>query len=272
MGYLGDGDMERSKAYDLAIKETINPSSDLLEEEDGVYFNDKYRKSLLQEILKKGFNNEFRNEYNKYYDKENKKKCKMCSIASSSRLCFLKFKDIQGIAFEKIIDNKNVCKPHLDAFDKNTNTYYECKCHEIVATLSVELSPKYAPLLREIFSLTKDQLNKKGKIELDYKDFGINFPLKCGKYFDFKQFICHIIGLITLPDGPKPTLQYVFFKPDEKYMNEPTLKRWNNEFLQVETKLFELLRNIIVYKNGKKELLKDIVNLPDPLIICVSKV
>ena len=263
-------DMERSKEYDLAIKNTIEPCSDSFEEENGVYLGKAYREQLICEIKKYGWEDQFKNEYSRFYG-PNKTKCKMCSIASSSRLCFIEYKDVEGIEFEKIIDNGNVCKPHLDAFNKSTATYYECKCHEIVNTHSVMLSAKYRPLLKKYFHI---QCDGDGDIALDYKTFGIcDIKLKCGKYFDFKQFICHIIGLITLPEGPKPTLQYVFFKPDSRYLDaNNTLKRWKKEFEEIEQSLFLKLREMKVYKNGNEYKLKDLINLPFPISINVSDV
>ena len=131
--------------------------------------------------------------------------------------------------------------------------------------------PLFKTLRKKYFHIECDG---DGDIALDYKTFGVcDIKLKCGKYFDFKQFICHIIGLITLPEGPKPTLQYVFFKPDSRYLHmNNTLKRWKKEFEEIEQSLFLKLREIKVYKNGNEYKLKDLINLPFPISINVSDV
>ena len=66
----------------------------------------------------------------------------------------------------------------------------------------------------------------------------------------------------------KPTLQYVFFLPDEKYLDTDRLKEWNEIFKNLIEKLFPLLR-VIKVKDGE---LQDYINLADPLKPLVSEV
>ena len=272
-------DMERTKAYDIAIKKSIRPIIDekILEEPDGVYFGKKYCERLIEKLNEAKVYDKFKNEITKCYG-ENNTKVKMCSVASSSRWCFLKFVDNNYI-FEKVLTDDDVCKPHLDAYDRYNNVYYECKCHEIVGSHSVSFSEKYKGLLNVVFKVNKKPRN--GKIVLDFKD--LHFAcgseklkdFKCGKYFDFKQFICHIIGILKVKNcKTKPTLQYVFFKPDSKsFEGQSNLLKWEKEISMIETTLFELLRNILVFINTPEgERLIDLVNLPMPESIPVSSI
>ena len=264
-------DMKRSIEYDLAVKKTVNAPSKYFED-NGVYFNNEYRDKLCADLKANGCFNNFNNEVNKYYEPDNKKKCKMCSIASSSRLCYLHFRGNKKIQFEEIIRNGDVCKPHLDAYDKEKNIYYECKCHEIVGHHSVNLSSQYKDLLENLFHIT-GLIEEKGYFKLNYEMFGIKgFKIKCGKYFDFKQFVCHIIGVMNRQNDKKPTLKYLFFKPDIECIERcEQLKSWKVEFDIIETKLFKKLKEIPVFKNGKQEQLQDVVNIEQEPI-CVSKI
>ena len=277
-------DMEIGNAYDLAIKKTLLDRYPNLEKKlevtDGVYFNDEYHNALWTLISEKKENEKkYKSEFESsspYPNEEHveQRRWKMCSIASSSRLCFLKYKE--EAEFEKIIKNDR-CRPHFDAYKEKDNTFFECKCHEIVQSHTPRLSRNaYEGLLNEWFGITLTKNNiretKDGeKIALSFEMFGINdIELPCGKYFDFKQFICHVLGLLgdEVKKRQKPTLQYVFFLPNKKYLDSERLKKWNLEFKELIKNLFPLLREIKV-KDGK---LKDYINLADPLKPLVSEV
>lgn len=244
-------DMELSAAYDEAIKLSAlkrNPKLKGFFEDNGVYLNQDYLNNhLLKQLEIDGCLEEYKNEYSRFYSDDKKTRCKMCSIASSSRYCYLKYRN-SGFKFEAIRKNGK-CKPHLDAYDESTNTYFECKCHEIVKPHDVTLSKDaYEDHLIKIFDIPEEQINYSDdstKIELNYEMFGIKDALlPIGKYFDFKQLVCHIIGLLGKEVKANPTLQYVFFIPDEDVMTKNVLDRYN-EFKKHVDDLFEKIKQNI---------------------------
>ena len=244
-------DMELSKAYDEAIKLSAlkrNPKLKDFFEDNGVYLNLDYLNShLLKQLEKDELLKTYKNEYSRFYSDDKKTRCKMCSIASSSRYCYLKYRK-SGFKFEAIRNNGQ-CKPHLDAYDDSTNTYFECKCHEIVKPHEITLSKDaYEEHLINIFGVSKEHIkcsDDSTKIELNYEMFGIkDAKLPIGKYFDFKQLVCHIIGLLGEEVKPNPTLQYVFFIPDEDVMQENVLD-WKNKFKDHVKDLFENIKQNI---------------------------
>lgn len=264
---LEDTDMELPKEYDLAIKSTaINANKGLdqyFEVDDGVYLNNKYL-NLLMGKMTTSQKEKFKGECTKSYPiDDGQKRVKICSVASSARLAFLKFRSNENIEFEKVLDNQG-CKPHLDAYDSSVNEYYECKCHEIVKPHPILLSKDpYERLIKDIFDVTGLKTDDKDntKIVLSYDKFGIDetkFPknrkvkyLPTGTYFDFKQFVCHVIGLVGDPTvKEKPTLHYVFFLPDDEYMNG-VVKQWEDTFVEYVKELFNQIKgNIKIYNDS----------------------
>ena len=256
-----EDDMELSVEYDLAIKNSIKTKEKYTQND--VYFNDLYRENLINSMTEKQKEN-FKNEYNKYYGD----RCKMCSVASSSRLCYLYFKDDPDTQFEVAINNGNGCNPHLDAKDHD---YYECKCHEIVKNHDIHLSyDVYSKLLKEIFNIEEFEVDDKG-IKLNYEMFGIkDAKLPIGKYFDFKQFICHVIGLLTLKDYPNYLgLQYIFFVPSQEQLKSKKLKDWYKTFKDFIDDLFEKFQTLKVF--GRCDL-GFAISLKKPKFIDVSTV
>ena len=115
--------MESSLYDELMIKTLGNAHI-----KDGtVYYDDAYE-SLLKESLKKyGLLERYKGELGR-----NSKGVKMCSIASSSRFCFLASKTIMREIdeHEKVDVRNGCCNPHFDGYSKRNNTFYEFKCHE----------------------------------------------------------------------------------------------------------------------------------------------
>ena len=221
-----DKDRKLVKAYDEAIKKSYIDNNKQVESylmDNGIYFNEGY-KTLLVKSMTEVQKEALKNEYNKVYSGD---RIKMCSAASSARLCYLKLNKDECI-FEEIVCYKG-CNPHFDAYKQNNNEYYECKCHEIVNNHPYILKEKpYKSLLKEVFGI---DINTSGKdIVLSYEMFGIKDNkdlLPIGKYFDFKQLICHIIGLSKFDN--KPSLKYLFFIPNEKNI-QGNIKSWKDRF------------------------------------------
>lgn len=114
---------------------------------------------------------------------------KMFSVASSSRLCYLYFKGYEKTNldfFEKelqfgiddgITKNGNKTQrhsaAHLDAFDPDLKTYYECKCHEIFTShKKLDFSNQYSNTLwHKFFNSDEATLPDKVANALTWQDF-----------------------------------------------------------------------------------------------------
>ena len=275
-------DMELGKAYDIAIRDSIQTPLKFLEVKDGVYFGEEYRAALKESLVANELYDTFKKEINSPQpypkDKPTQMRYKMCSVASSSRLCYLNFKSLNA-EFEQIINNQG-CHPnfdaHLNEYNGNKNVYIECKCHEIVNSWSLRMAADpYQKLLEDYFGIHYDSFpdkNKKLWIKVGFKEFlGVETinGVSCGKYFDFKQFLCHVIGLLGLK-RERPTLQYVFFEPNKKFFIEENqdLFEWKDQFDPFVKELFEKFRNIKI----KRKKLMDYINLPNPIVIDVLDV
>ena len=265
MNHHLEEDMELSERYDLAIKESLNNKPI-----NGVYYDENYKLSLIKSMTDEE-KKRFKGEYEKDYGDN---RWKMCSVASSSRLCYLYFKynnkKYENPEFEVVLHN-NGCNPHLDALVDGC--YCECKCHEIVGHHSVYMSKKtYESLLKQIFNvdLKPDDIhgdNIKLRFNM-FKGLDVKKEYTCGKYFDFKQFICHIIGILGIE---KPTtyvgLQYVFFVPDDDQIEKQKLIGWRNSFEEMIAHLFPKLRNI---KLSSGATIGSCIDIKDPKFIKVS--
>lgn len=173
------------------------------------YYDDDYEQALTSLLKRSGCLSRYGRELSK-----KTKEVRMCSVGSSARLCFLASKtDQYGITeVEKCVSN-GVCRPHFDAYDANTKTYYEFKCHELCRGSHSKLtSMEYIPLLKKYFNIECDDPTK-----LQYSDFG--FKERGSRWihqghFDFKQLICHIIGLLGMASKDNPiSLKYVWVVP-----------------------------------------------------------
>lgn len=152
---------------------------------------------------------------------------KMASVASSSRFAYLALRDGakhigvgKNVEFEAecAIKNKPGTQPQMDAYDKDTNTYIEVKCHEIFSDSKKKtLGEAY---INYIFGANDDGIGFKivtdarpiGEFAIPFAEFGMGaFP----KYFDLKQFLCHLLGVAceNHEERKSATLAYLFFKP-----------------------------------------------------------
>ena len=154
---------------------------------------------------------------------------KMACVASSSRFCYLALKDgsnainATGIPeFEKKcpISNINGYPPHLDAYFRNENIYVEAKCHEIFDDHKHELKISYWDNIYDCrgkdiktFALPKPKTKPMGHFDIPFKSFGYE---KTPRRFDFKQFLCHLLGISCNTSNRPATLVYLFFKPQNE--------------------------------------------------------
>ena len=140
---------------------------------------------------------------------------KICSVSSSARLCFLYFINKGNVEFEVQLPNPlggNPAQP--DA--KIGNTYYECKCQEIVDGEKETLLDGYNEFLNYYFGITK-----LGNL----KDMGVNYDKDYDKtHFNVKQLFTHLIAIAENNKDTKEeiTLQYIFFTPKEELQSEST--------------------------------------------------
>ncbi len=147
---------------------------------------------------------------------------KMASVASSSRFCYLALKDgaeaIGGtgdVVFEKECKIKGVggTAPQLDAYVASENIFVEAKCHEMFdkkITVMRESYQEYIAGKKEGigFNVLVDLKVEKGYFNIPYDDFGFTKEFHS---FDFKQFLCHLLGIACQRKPAK--LVYLYFKP-----------------------------------------------------------
>lgn len=200
---------------------------------DNHYFNDSYKDALRLELSERFLLEKFE----KREIPENLEKPHMCSVASSSRLCFLYFANVKDIEFEKELSTGiRGGKPQLDAYSSTMHTYYECKCHEIFDNHDKNknhLSKSYAKIISEKFNVNITNSNVDDYLKFTLKDFGINDDLSIyDLHFDFKQFICHLLGIANEGGG---TLEYVFFTPSEEMKKnfDGIYKKLNTEIKEI---------------------------------------
>ena len=234
--YTHDGlnDMARLDKFIKEIKDSLPDNGyEIVKISEGKYYfkNEDYGDALKayfdsKPIKSKEFNGT--PYHSDYY--------KICSVSSSARLCFLYFVNKKSVEFEVHLPNPlggNPAQP--DA--KIKNTYYECKCQEIVDGEKETLLKGYNELLNYYFGITK----------LGYlKDMGVNLDKDYDKtHFNIKQLFTHLIAIAENNKGVKEEmiLQYLFFTPKEELQSKSTknvykeLKKeisaiWNSEMIK----------------------------------------
>ena len=257
--------MESSLYDELMVKTLGNAHI-----KDGtVYYDDAYESSLKESLKKYGLLERYKGELGR-----NSKGVKMCSIASSSRFCFLASKTIMREIdeHEKVDVRNGCCNPHFDGYSKRNNTFYEFKCHEFCErdgniSHTKITSMDYIPLLKDIFNVDCSDPSK-----LRFSDLRISMSgdLMINKTnFDFKQFLCHIIGLMSIATKTnKPTLHYVWITPYQPGNREldDFVSFMDNQIDEIFLKTSEL-----EVSNGKeKGKLKEFINFSCDIIPAVD--
>lgn len=217
------------------------------------YFSESFGlKNKLDSYIQKAYDEGQGNEFTtgKFY-----------SVASSSRFAVSNFsyncndvikvidsikingvKKNVNIEFEKELnvfaqDKSKISKPQMDVFLAGEEKYFvEVKCHEILDShKNIELKWRYTecpdfeqlPIKKELLE-KKRITNSKGNEEeyitisgnlLTAKDFGCELKTF---HFDFKQFLCHLLGILNESKGEKVHFYYLFYKNELFIENEGT--------------------------------------------------
>lgn len=232
-----------------------------------VYYNKTYFKSLVSVLIDRDSFSNFSREF-KFYPNDRGGKYKICSVASSARLCFMYFQANPDITFEEELKTGlGGFPPTLDAYDVKKNVYYECKCHEFFKNYDVKekkLKPTYRDLIKEHFGF-KEIIEENERLEIKLTDLEINDPRTIYQLkFDLKQMLCHLLGIVKNHAQGEATLQYIFFTPSE------SLRDTNQEIEGVYEELkedIEMIWNSTFVKNFREK-----VELPDPKFIPVDKI
>lgn len=242
--------------FDLLILNSINNKHII---PGTVYYDNSYLEKLEYELQKRKLLEKFKKR-----ELQGKNgKIKMCSVASSSRLCFLYFANKENITFEYELKTGTRGKAQLDAVYKD-DIFYECKCHEIFDDHDY-LKPAYKNNLKKYFDISLSNTNK-DYCELFLQDFKISYPEKKSIYdlhFDFKQFLCHLFGLANHNGG---TLQYIFFTPSKQTIDK------NIKCQKLYEELDKEIKMIWSSKVIKKMIKDNSIILPKPSMINITSI
>lgn len=252
----------KKRLFDQLILESINPKKTHIKPKT-VFYDDDYYTQLITELKKR---NLFEC-YSIHELKETKKGTgliKMCSVASSSRLCFLHFAENKNVKMEASLNTGTSGNAQLDAVKETT--YYECKCHEIFDDHdkdSNHLKLAYKKNLQKYFGINYQEKDE-NYCKLTLSNFGIAedksiYALR----FDMKQFLCHLFGIAKNSGG---TLQYIFFTPKKE------LAETNEIAKAIYEKLNKEIETIWNCDSIKKMCKENNIHLPEPLMIDVSTI
>lgn len=210
---------EDGKRFDQIMKKGLAARGYAFRADYPVYLDRNYETALRESLRRDGLLDTFAERELIPADHP-----KMCSIASSSRLCYLYFQGNDALRGKVEFEKGLVCldnpagKPQLDAFvmEDGVATYYECKCREITDHHAHNLKASYHQALKR-FGLA-DARPSGCCFELTLGDFGIGGGLDPARSiyslsFDMKQFVCHLLGIANAEDAPARRFQYVFFRP-----------------------------------------------------------
>jgi len=244
------------KEYDRLILQSVSNRNII---PGTVYYDALYFEELKNALARHGVLEAFQGLEFRSYGEE---RIKICSVASSSRLGFLYGID-NGICNFEITDISNsICKPHFDSSEGRI--FFEYKCHEFTEATSEHncISDSYCELLKRHF---KVELNGSNNL---VQSFHIPLGNQENLCFDFKQLICHLIGLFSIATKEnKVTLQYLMFTPaidDQGNLKNGSqkLKSWyanlQNEIKRIFSHLNEMDVEMCNREHGK---LKEFVSL-----------
>ena len=156
---------------------------------------------------------------------------KMASYGSSSRMIYNLSKDKEGFHFEKKLHTTIGGTANLDGFydDGYRYIFVEAKCHEIYSKKSNIVSKSYQKLYEFINTYMTDSIQiqmsdakKDGYMDVTYFAEGEELL-----HFDFKQMICHLLGIATgILKGTLERKQidfiYLLFDPTELDISKET--------------------------------------------------
>ena len=232
------------------------------------YFNEKHGKKILQKI-----DNGIKQRYKD--GKGGEFKYKFFSVASSSRFAVASFsnnvsnkimyinqysgEEISEILFEKDLPINNISgtPPQMDVWIRTSHDiFFEVKCHEIFDEsqhANIKLSTQYSNnrIFNEIINYysidlsTRKRTNvKEGNVKSYYLLNRNMFKVSTQTaHFDMKQFICHLMGIISYKENKKVDsmveFNYLFYKNDDKQFNKVYIELENE--ISVIMKSFEWL-------------------------------
>ncbi|MDE5769521.1 MAG: hypothetical protein K2H82_09070, partial [Oscillospiraceae bacterium] len=188
--------------------------SQLLNKKYDTYYNNLIFSAFIDDMKSKNINHY--HQYNSGKGSELKEKNgtppKMACVGSSSRFCYIAlndvdwensmFKGVPEFEYSCPIDGIRGTPPQLDAFFKESNTYFEVKCHEIFEKHSVILTRAYWNLIygegndfrfNIIETLNNGKENSK-LFQISLEEFGFHKE-KEKSMFDIKQLLCHLLGI-----------------------------------------------------------------------------
>jgi len=188
---------------------------------------------------------------------------KICAVASSSRIGFLYGMKNGITGFEKDDVRNGICRPHYDNYDDKTKTFYEYKCHEFISDRLEHNCFRsnlvgYKKLLSTHFFLEED--------DVDCQDLFKSFDLEPCLFFDFKQFLCHVLGILSVASLEVPAnLQYVMFVPKKSILDDPAnrdIAEWKEKLeTQIKYIFGEMGEKHVRTCKGERGLLKDFIKL-----------
>lgn len=210
--------MDLRSEFDAAIRESLEYTGHLNKNRpDGKYYEDAYAQPIRDY-----FESKKRKSYELNYSE--KYKCTpICALASSGRLCYLHFRYKEGAEFETALSN-GICASRPTYMDAVIgDTYYECKCQEILYKSHSPLRRSYLESeLFKKFEVKNYTINNENLVfdvrKLNIKMKGDNDYARL--HFDLKQLICHLIAIANNNNNTQKVLQYVFFKPNREVIKK----------------------------------------------------
>lgn len=221
-----------------------------------VYYDIEYFRSLYISLFKDNLTSRYKLEL-----EENSQGVKMCSIGSSSRFCYLaskgKYKYIHDLEKHDLV--YGCCRPHYDGYSLYNNTFYEFKCHELCYKSHRGFVKSYIPLLKEVFNIDSNDLSS-----LRFSDFGIKMdgdPIITKINFDFKQLVCHVLGLLSHVEKTKKGTRLLYFWVTPSTEGNDELAKFIEKVSKQMDTIFTQFVELEINAYGKKQKIKDIIEL-----------
>lgn len=260
----------KSNDYDQYLKGSLLKTSESEKylKPGTVYYNGKYLKKLLSSLVDNKCLNKYLNELS-----ENSQGVKMCSIGSSSRLCYLaSFSErFHFNEYEKTDIKNDCCRPHYDGYDENSHTFYEFKCHELCDGYShYKLSDSYKGLLKSYYGIEDAKPS-----DLKFSHFGIsNNKFKDKSIykinFDFKQFLCHVFGILASTSREnKASLKYVWVVPSLSYSEVSNFVANIKEEIN---ELFECFKKTEINFDDQRLAIEDLIDIRPIEIVEITEI
>ena len=235
--------------------------SQLLNKKYDTYYSNLVFSTFIDNMKSKNINHY--HQYNSGNGSELKERKgippKMACVGSSSRFCYIALNDVnwensilKGVPefeYSCPIDGIRGTSPQLDAFFKESNTYFEVKCHEIFEKHPVILSSAYWNLIygegndfrfNVTGTLNHGKENSK-QFQISLEEFGFHKE-KEKSMFDIKQLLCHLLGIKYSKKKDEKSqnaeLVYLFFIPQCSDTNDSN--KINREFKNLKREIITI--------------------------------